>query len=492
MLIITLSVFSVCKISINRWVRLSLIIISSIVYLSVISIGHLDIFYKSATLESENGASYIANKEYGFMHTVFYMLVIGYFIASFIGIIYCYFKKKQTSRINIILLFTTEVIGVFSFFFGRLFLKSLELMPFAYTFDLLVYLIISGRFGMYNITDTAIDSIVESGDTGFISFDFRLNYLGSNETAKNIINELNYLIVDRNIEDPFLNDTIIKWINIFKNDNSRNTYYYKIKDKTYLFTITYLYDGFSNKGYQITLKDDTRNQEYIELINNYNSDLKEEVLEKTHHIMQMHDNFILGMAVMIESRDNSTGGHINRTSEGVRILVEEMKKDEDVMYSDAFYTNIIKAAPMHDLGKIAVDDAILRKPGKFTESEYNEMKKHPAEGAKIIDKILDDSSNPEFKKIAMNVAHFHHERVDGSGYPMGLKGDEIPIEARIMAIADVYDALVSKRVYKDKFSFEDAYNIIMDGMGTQFDKNLEKYFVSAREKLEEYYSKIDC
>ena len=90
------------------------------------------------------------------------------------------------------------------------------------------------------------------------------------------------------------------------------------------------------------------------------------------------------------------------------------------------------------------------------------------------------------------MAHFHHERVDGTGYPERLKGDEIPIEARIMAIADVYDALVSKRVYKDKFSFEKAYNIIMEGMGTQFDKGLEKYFIAARPNLEKYYSEIEC
>ena len=120
------------------------------------------------------------------------------------------------------------------------------------------------------------------------------------------------------------------------------------------------------------------------------------------------------------------------------------------------------------------------------------MKTHAAQGARIVKQILDGTDDKEFAKIAINVAHYHHERWDGSGYPKGLKGEEIPLEARIMAIADVYDALVSKRVYKEKMSFEQANQIIMEGMGKHFDKRLEKYYVAARPKLEEYYINTDC
>ena len=206
----------------------------------------------------------------------------------------------------------------------------------------------------------------------------------------------------------------------------------------------------------------------------------------------MHDKMILAMATLVESRDNSTGGHIKRTSTAVRILTDEMKKDHFMGLTDQFYRNVTKAAPMHDLGKIAVDDAILRKPGKLTDEEYAVMKSHAAEGAKIVHEILKDTEDNDFHLIAENVAHYHHERYDGSGYPDGLKGDNIPIEARITAIADVYDVLVSKRVYKEKVSFSEASQIILNGMGTQFDKRLEPYFVKARPKLEEYYSSIEC
>ena len=203
--------------------------------------------------------------------------------------------------------------------------------------------------------------------------------------------------------------------------------------------------------------------------------------------VDMQNKLVLGMATMVEGRDNSTGGHIRRTSKVVELIVNELKKDENSSINHQFYINVIKAAPMHDLGKIAVDDAILRKPGKFTPEEYEQMKKHAEAGALIVSSILEGSSDEYFRDIAINVAHYHHERWDGSGYPCGLKGEEIPLEARIMAIADVYDALVSKRVYKEEFSFEKANEIILSGMGTQFDKELEKYYVQARDKIEAYY-----
>lgn len=201
----------------------------------------------------------------------------------------------------------------------------------------------------------------------------------------------------------------------------------------------------------------------------------------------LQDKLVLGMSTMVEGRDNSTGGHIKRTSNVVRLLVEEMMKDPSLELNHSFYQNVIKAAPMHDLGKITIDDAILRKPGRFTPEEYEVMKTHSPEGAKILDQILKDITDKSLEEIAINVAHYHHERWDGKGYPNGLKGDDIPLEARIMAIADVYDALVSKRVYKDEFSFEEANRIIIENMGKQFDPSLEKYYVRARSKIEKYY-----
>ena len=132
------------------------------------------------------------------------------------------------------------------------------------------------------------------------------------------------------------------------------------------------------------IQDDTKDQKYISLLNGFNDKLRDEVSQKTEHIVEMHNNLIMGMATMVESRDNSTGGHIRRTSDVVRFLTEEMKKDTSLNLSNEFYNCLIKAAPMHDLGKITIDDAILRKPGKFTPEEYEIMKSHASEGARIV------------------------------------------------------------------------------------------------------------
>ncbi|MDD7612423.1 MAG: HD domain-containing protein [Spirochaetales bacterium] len=221
------------------------------------------------------------------------------------------------------------------------------------------------------------------------------------------------------------------------------------------------------------------------------NEMSSSIEEKTQKIYQIQNSIITGMATMVESRDNSTGGHIKRTSECVKLFISEIKKnDEFKNLPDYFCADVIKAAPMHDLGKIAVDDSILRKPGKFTDEEYEKMKKHSEEGVKIIENVLSEVDDDNFKNIAINIAHYHHEKYNGQGYPDKLKGAEIPLEARIMALADVFDALVSKRCYKDTFSYDKAFSIIQESLGSHFDPKLGKIFIDSREKFEMLYSRI--
>ena len=487
-LFILLVVRDMGRINVPRWVKISLIMFSVIVYLSALTAGYSPIFYSETELVIKDDMP-VLQKEYGFMHTVFYVMVIFYSLMSLAAIIFSFFRKKDVSRRIVYLLFALQLISVASYFVSKgETVGNIELVPLSYIIAQVIFLRITNRLCLYDITDSAADSLVQNGDTGLISFDYRFNYLGSNVTAKKIFPEINELRVDGTIMGKSsVSDTFLRWLGDFRRDNTKNKIYHKIGENIYCIDVNYLYDGKHRRGYQLYISDDTKNQQYIALIDSYNSDLREEVKQKTQHIVEMHDKLILSMATMVESRDNSTGGHIRRTSDVVRILVDEMKKDESLGLSEEFCRNIIKAAPMHDLGKIAVDDAILRKPGRFTDEEFEKMKAHAAEGAKIVHKILEGTDDINFHIIAENVAHYHHERWDGSGYPEHLEGDDIPFEARIMAVADVYDALVSKRVYKEKMSYEKANAIIMDGMGKHFDKRLEPYYVKVRPLLEAYY-----
>ena len=489
-LILMLAVFGLCKISLSRWIRMLLFAASTVVYLGALTIGSSPIFYKSVTFELINGYP-VLHKVYGPLHTVFIVLVFLYFSASIAAIVYSYRYKKQVSNRNLYLLFLTAVVAMICFFGGRRIVPRIELIPVAYDFALAVYLVISWRLSLYQITDSAIDSLVQTGSTGFVSFDTSFRYLGSNQTARNVFPQLNEFTVDKTM-DP--NDTtaqtMLSWLKSFSSDGDTEDLWYEKDEHTYRVTVQHLYSGKRRHGYQLVIADDTKEQRYIKLLNTFNTDLQHEVEKKTEHIVEMHDNLIMSMAMMVESRDNSTGGHIRRTSEGVRLLIDQMRA-KGYELTDSFCRNVIKAAPMHDLGKIAVDDAVLRKPGRFTPEEFDKMKAHSAEGARIVHEILKDTDDDEFKHIAENVAHYHHERWDGSGYPDGLAGQSIPLEARIMAIADVYDALVSKRVYKEAMSFERADAIIMEGMGSQFDKALEPAYLAARPYLESYYRNLE-
>lgn len=485
-----LNILSLCNIHYPKVLSAFVIAISMFFYIAVLSGGFLPIFYKSVLFVNEHGTKRLV-KEYGFMHTIFLVFVVGVFLTSLAVTVYSYFKKRDVSHKIIFMLFWTQFVAVLAYFVGGKLIKNIEMLPLAYVLSQILFLMISYKICMYDITESVVDSLMQANETGIISLDFKLNYLGSNNIAIDVIPELATVQVDSPIENNvFLTSLIVDHIKEFDLDQKRDKFYIKKGEKIYLADINYMYNGKRNQGYQILISDDTKNQEYISLISNYNNDLRKEVELKTEHIRQMSDRLILDMAMMVESRDNSTGGHIRRTSDCVRFIADEIKKDIDNSLTDSFLDKVIKAAPMHDLGKIAVDDAILRKPGRFEPEEFEKMKAHAAEGARIVHEILKDTDDEEFHMIAENVAHYHHERWDGSGYPEGLKGEEIPVEARIMAIADVYDALVSKRVYKDSMSFEQADAIITESFGKHFDMRLKKYYDAARPALENYYRSL--
>ncbi|MCR5096607.1 MAG: HD domain-containing protein [Erysipelotrichaceae bacterium] len=498
-LFIVFSIFNLCKVEVPKYLRLILFAFCAIVYASVLTIGHLDWFYTKVSFEMI-GSRPILHKEYGIMHTVFYVLVCLYLITGIITIIYSWIRKKEIPRRILIMLIFPDIVCVINYFIIlKVFNLSVDLVPLGYIFAQLIYLLIAYRVNLYDVSNTVIDSFVQEQKVGYISFDFNLRYLGSNQVAKDLVPELNDIAIDELFGYKPSQRKIRHFLDSFRQNNENNTFVYVVNgpdddsfedDQFYNVNVNYLYDGKWKRGYIITFIDDTPNRKYIKLLDSYNDTLKKEVDDKTRHIVEMHDNLIMGLAMMVESRDNSTGGHIKRTSEGVRLLIDEILGEGNLDLSDEFCKDVIKAAPMHDLGKIAVDDDILRKPGRFTPEEFEKMKAHAAEGAKVIHEILLHTDDDSFKKVAENVAHYHHERWDGSGYPEKLAGEQIPIEARIMAIADVYDALVSKRVYKEAFDFARADKIIMEGMGSQFDPRLQSVYEKARPKLEAYYASL--
>jgi putative two-component system response regulator len=209
------------------------------------------------------------------------------------------------------------------------------------------------------------------------------------------------------------------------------------------------------------------------------------IKQHMEELARNHQNMIFILADMVENRDSGTGGHIERTSEYVKVIVQEMQKQgvymEEIKDWDSEIMGI--CAILHDVGKIGISDTILNKPGILTEEEFTKMKDHATNGASIINRVIDRTGEDEFLRNALLFAEFHHESWDGSGYPHGRVGLNIPIQGRIMAIADVYDALISARPYKPAFPHEKAVEIIMKDSGKRFDPKIADIFFSIHEQF---------
>lgn len=215
--------------------------------------------------------------------------------------------------------------------------------------------------------------------------------------------------------------------------------------------------------------------------------LNRNMASQVKRLSDMQDDALLALAQIIESRDENTGGHIHRASEIVRLICSAMLADPLSEMKESLASSMQKAAPLHDLGKIAIDDVILKKPGPLTRDEWTLIKKHPGESVKIIRQTFKEMEGSEFMRVAVNMALYHHERMDGKGYPEGIRGSEIPIEARVMALADVFDAILSKRSYKEAVPFDTACRIIRAEMPDHLDEKLLPYFEQVKEQIRVFY-----
>jgi putative two-component system response regulator len=219
-----------------------------------------------------------------------------------------------------------------------------------------------------------------------------------------------------------------------------------------------------------------------------NEFLVREIDRRTRELQIVQDVTIMAMASLAETRDNETGYHVKRTQWYVKELA--LKLREHPRFAPALTPNdidlLFKSAPLHDIGKIGIPDHILLKPGKFTPEEFEIMKRHTTIGHDAILAAESRLNIPNsFLRVAREIAHCHQEKWDGSGYPRGLKGEEIPVSARLMAVADVYDALISPRVYKPPFSHEKAVEIISQGVGSHFDPDVVAAFLEISIRFQE-------
>ncbi len=241
-----------------------------------------------------------------------------------------------------------------------------------------------------------------------------------------------------------------------------------------------------------TLQDVTVMKEAEEKLERYNKHLEEMVSDKVKEISEAQMSTIFALVKLSESRDDDTGAHIERTASFCKLLAEKARRHPAYadQIDDVFSDSIYKASPLHDIGKVGISDAILLKPGKLTQEEFVIMKTHVDIGYQTLMRIGQHYKNNAFLKMGIDITRYHHEKWDGTGYQEGLSGDAIPLSARIMAISDVYDALRSKRVYKEAYSHEKSCAVLMESRGRHFDPRLIDIFMEANTEFETLYNSL--
>lgn len=464
---------------------------STVVLMFVMTSDKNELYYKKITLVKGDGYSYL-DKVYGPMHALYTGMMIFYAVFIVVFIVSAIRTRHRLSYKSVIGLSFAGIAIMLLYVVEKIIELKTSFLSVGYIVGLLYLIRYFDRLNMYDMSANIINSVEQRGEYGYVVFDNKMRYISSNSYVKDIFPEISQWKVDHIVlpSNSKLYTEVVDYFMSMDWKNGKNKVV-EADGKFFEVSIRPLNRGKKIIGYLIEVVDRTIERKYYNSIENYNAELEKEVEIKTKNILHIQDMMVLGMADMVESRDNSTGGHIKRTSAIINIFSKKlMDYNKQLGVSDKFLRQVSKAAPMHDLGKIAIDDSILRKPGKFTDEEYEEMKRHTTEGAKIVTHILQSVEDEEFVEIAKNVALYHHEKYNGKGYPQGISGENIPLEARIMALADVFDALVSERCYKKAFTFDEAFEIIEKDLGEHFDPQLGRIFIDCREELEEIMPRL--
>lgn len=495
---IVLTISKLCGVKLSPLLEGCLASLNLIVFVMSMSPGFSNLFYEFAYIKNVHGIT-VLKTVYAPMHNLFYVMLVSETLFAFAIVIYAYAVKHKSVPYKSLLLTFFAMLAPRAVYLIRLvFSFDMTLMPILYAISSVLFLLSYSQVNLHDVALIIASANGHSNDHGYIAFDIKKRLVSFNAQAANFFPVLLKSKIDgevdkdttlysqivSNLDTPSAfydeicinGDTFLK-VNILPPKRKKSVF----SHSHYLVELTYL----------VELVDNTYEHNYIALQKDFNSTLQKEVERQIEHVKVVYDSVIASMSLIIANRDDNTGGHVERSEKCIKIFMQALMNSPKFNISHSFCRNVEKAAILHDIGKIGVDDSILRKPGRFTDDEYDLMKAHPSRGAEIISQILSETDDTDFRRVAVNMAHYHHERWDGKGYPCGLSGEDIPLEARIMALVDVFDALVSSRAYKEAYPYDRAFDIIEKDIGTQFDPELGKFFLSIKPDLIDLYSNIE-
>ena len=470
---------SYCKMELPKNISHLLLVVNCFMTVVSFTMDQHTLLYKSYHAQEVDGFLSL-NKEYGPLHTLYVVSVIVYCLYM-IGIVLVYIYKNRAYKAwESLQLLMVVICPSATYALEKVLDPPFDIVPIGLMMGVLVlmYLMYFGQ--IYDLSSSVMEFVFHSVHAALIVVNDKNQYKGCNELAKDMFPLLATFKKNKDASD--ISEEISQLLAGWPVGLSH-------KERIYEGTVREI--SVKNKviGKVIWLSDVTEERKHLELLENYQKELESEVDKKTATLIKMQEDTIFAFANIIESRDHITGGHVKRTSGYVNILINQMRQKPEFVecQDDSYVRHVCQAAPLHDIGKIGIPDAILNKNGKFEDWEYDEMKKHASLGKKILDKTLSSLEDKEYYELACQMAECHHEKWDGTGYPNGLKGEEIPLCARVMAVADVFDALTSKRPYKEEFPIDKAFEIIEEGKGKHFAPEIVDVFFEAKDELIEFY-----
>ena len=408
---------------------------------------------------------------------MFYVILYGAIIIQVAMLIHSIVKKRSVSRKNLYLLFGLEVMNVSLFFVGRLINADFEVMPALYVFNGWFFLIIHHRIRLYNIEESVAEALQKTHTNGYIMFDDNLNYVGCNKMAESVFPQLEKCYIDYPVKDiPELEEAL----KALPKDEKEYITTFTTGERH--FECRFNRRLYKNKvyGYMLELIEDTTKWKHINYLSDNNTELEQtvreqnaELIKKQEAIEEIFLQTVTALSEAVDAKDRYTSGHSKRVAEYARMLSKRMGMSEEEQ------DEIYRAGLLHDIGKIRIPVEIINKAGKLTDEEYNIIKIHPVTSYNILRGIA--GSN-----LIAIAAKYHHERYDGRGYPNGLSGDTIPLAARILAVADTYDAMTSNRSYRKALPQDVIRSEIEKGKGTQFDPDIAELMLQMIDEDKEY------
>lgn len=489
--LLTAVIFNIMRfmgIAVKAWIKLVAYVVGFVHLFTIWLCFDNDLYYKNMTLIDTGlgTATKMVGGPLKIVHWIYMFFVLGIIIALMIMAIV---RKGTYSRRTLTLYSLLTGVGILVYIIESVLDVDFSNLPALYvTADILIALNYDHAH-THDIACLISEQQKYHGTKGYVAFDLDKNFLSCNSKIYDFVPELRNQIVDENLPpDSDLRSIFYSLIDDYRRD-IKNVKKFDRDGRTCQCEISEFSIRKDGKvqGYLFDIDDVTEEEKVLKVMKDYNATLNMEVDLKTENIKNIQEKVVLGLANMVENRDNNTGGHVKRTSDLIKIVVNEAKKQGVYSISEQYAEDIVRAAPMHDIGKITIENSILCKPGDLTKEEFDIMKTHSVKSGEFVNLILKGVEEKHFVDVAYNVARYHHERWDGRGYPEGLVGEMIPLEARLMAIADVYDALVSQRYYKKAIKYEEAARIMVEGMGSQFDPNMLSIFLGCRHELEAYY-----